>query len=371
MRTIGLIAFAIFFPVVTHAAVLININTADAALLDTLPGIGPSYATRIVDYRTTHGAFARVEDIQNVSGIGPSTFADIKSFITVDAANTESTPAASSTPATTVSVSGTASTYVPPPSTLSLEVSGDDVARLEVPLHLSARVTVKGGTTDASAQIVWSFGDGSSSSGNIVEKTYRYAGTYLVTATAIDGSAKARDDVVITVKPAQIRMLPITSEGITIENDSSDRLDLSNWRLMSGVGSFRFPEGTTILPAASILFPFTITNLPFEPDVALIYPDGIIAARPSLPMAPVEPIAQLSEQATSSYRVQKVDTITSAPKKIQAHEQAVIAPTTTVEPAAVGAAPAAKPATSGLFHSPWTLSLLGVIVAAGGAFILL
>lgn len=377
MRAIGLIAFAIFFPVAAHATALININTANAVLLDTLPGIGPSYAARIVDYRTAHGAFARIEDIQNVSGIGPSIFADIKSLITVGDAGTENVPAASSTPIA-ASSSGSASTYVPPPSAISLEVNGDEVVRLNVPLHLSARVTVKGGALDTSAQVLWSFGDGSSSAGSVVEKTYRYAGTYLVTATAIDGSARARDDFLITVKPTQVRMLPVTRDGITIANDSNDRLDLSGWRLMSGTGSFRFPEGTTILPTSSVLFPFIITNLPFEPDVTLLYPDGIIAVRPG---TPAESTTQLSESATSSYKVQtvlldepparKVETITKVPTNTRTHEQAVIAPTATVEPAAVGAAPAVKTGKTGIFHSPWTLSLLGVIAAAGGAFILL
>lgn len=63
--------------------VLININTASAAELQTLPGIGPSFAQRIVDYRTANGPFARIEDIQNVRGIGQATFDRIKDLITV------------------------------------------------------------------------------------------------------------------------------------------------------------------------------------------------------------------------------------------------------------------------------------------------
>jgi competence protein ComEA len=60
----------------------VNINTADAATLESLPGIGPSLAQRIIDYRQAHGPFAQIEDIEEVSGIGPARFAQIQDLIT-------------------------------------------------------------------------------------------------------------------------------------------------------------------------------------------------------------------------------------------------------------------------------------------------
>ncbi|MDP1546492.1 MAG: helix-hairpin-helix domain-containing protein [Anaerolineales bacterium] len=63
---------------------LININTASLEELDTLPGIGPTIAQRIIDYRQQNGAFSTIEEIMEVSGIGPSTFDNIKDFITVN-----------------------------------------------------------------------------------------------------------------------------------------------------------------------------------------------------------------------------------------------------------------------------------------------
>lgn len=62
---------------------LININSATVEELDSLPGIGPTIAQRIVDYRTTNGPFQAIEDIMNVSGVGPSTFDNIKDLITI------------------------------------------------------------------------------------------------------------------------------------------------------------------------------------------------------------------------------------------------------------------------------------------------
>lgn len=62
---------------------LININTATSFELDTLPGIGPTTAQKIIDYRTQNGPFLSIEDIINVSGIGPGTYERIKDLITV------------------------------------------------------------------------------------------------------------------------------------------------------------------------------------------------------------------------------------------------------------------------------------------------
>lgn len=59
----------------------ININTADSAALEALPGIGPVTAQRIIDYRLANGPFTQIEEIMDVSGIGPATFDGIKDLI--------------------------------------------------------------------------------------------------------------------------------------------------------------------------------------------------------------------------------------------------------------------------------------------------
>lgn len=63
---------------------VINLNEADLEALDSLPGIGPAIAERIIQYREQNGPFATIEDIQNVSGIGPATFEEIKELIAVE-----------------------------------------------------------------------------------------------------------------------------------------------------------------------------------------------------------------------------------------------------------------------------------------------
>jgi len=65
------------------AVALVNINTASAAELETLPHIGPAMAQRIIAYREAHGPFERIEDIQNVEGIGEIRYKDLAPLIAV------------------------------------------------------------------------------------------------------------------------------------------------------------------------------------------------------------------------------------------------------------------------------------------------
>lgn len=69
--------------VVSSTTELVNINTASIAELDILPGIGPTTAQKIIDYRTQNGLFLNIEDIINVSGIGPASYERLKDLITV------------------------------------------------------------------------------------------------------------------------------------------------------------------------------------------------------------------------------------------------------------------------------------------------
>lgn len=62
---------------------LVNINTATAEELQNLPGIGETRAQSIIEYRETNGAFQKVEDLKNISGIGDKTFEKLKDKVTV------------------------------------------------------------------------------------------------------------------------------------------------------------------------------------------------------------------------------------------------------------------------------------------------
>ena len=65
------------------ALVRVNVNTVDAETLDTVPGIGPVLAGRIIAYRERHGPFRHVNDLQDVSGIGERSLAQMVPYVTV------------------------------------------------------------------------------------------------------------------------------------------------------------------------------------------------------------------------------------------------------------------------------------------------
>jgi competence protein ComEA len=61
----------------------VNINTASSGELESLPGIGPKLAQRIIEYREKNGGFKKLEDLLNVQGIGEKNFLKLKSHLSL------------------------------------------------------------------------------------------------------------------------------------------------------------------------------------------------------------------------------------------------------------------------------------------------
>ena len=68
---------------------IVNLNTASAAELEALPGIGAKTAARIVEYRQKNGPFKKIEDLMNVRGVGEKNFLKLKPQLTVSPARTD------------------------------------------------------------------------------------------------------------------------------------------------------------------------------------------------------------------------------------------------------------------------------------------
>ena len=65
----------------TDSGYIVNINLASLQELQLLPGVGPSTAQKILDYRSTNGPFQKIQDIKKISGIGDKTFENLKEYI--------------------------------------------------------------------------------------------------------------------------------------------------------------------------------------------------------------------------------------------------------------------------------------------------
>lgn len=85
-------SFLVSVSVAALAGAVVDLNRASRAELESLPGIGPAKAEAILAYRTQHGPFRRIEDLQRVSGFGPATVNRLRPDLRVGPAPVVSRP---------------------------------------------------------------------------------------------------------------------------------------------------------------------------------------------------------------------------------------------------------------------------------------
>jgi Lamin Tail Domain/PKD domain len=290
--------------------------------------------------------------------------------------NASNSTSTTTTTTTTTNITSGPSESLPIP-TLKIITSGDRTVSSNADTAFTATVYDNNGNLRNDAIVSWSFGDGMEKTGASVFHAYYDPGEYVAVvhaSTSDGGDALAK--ITVTVEDANIKIVSVSARGITIANNCTRTLDVSLWRLSSGGQEFKIPENTEILAGHAILFPSQVIELPVSNSAELLYPSGDVAAA-----YPSENNVQLSSSAVSTNTVQAVDPIISTKKNIQENDEAVNAPAAATELAAAGAMmPSATSSANlgtttvpvaGLMHSPWALGLLGTVVVAGGAFILL
>lgn len=238
----ALIFLALLLPL--PALALVNINSAGLEELDTLPGVGPSIAQKIVDARP----FSNTSEIQNVQGIGgpgSKTYDDIIGLITINGeiANVEidESQESSDTDKSSSSVSGE---VVVKERIHGLELTAPEVTFVGQLAKFS--VLPQDGDKDRLVRYRWNFGDGTLVEGKSVEHIYKYPGDYLVIVESYYLKETKLSEVHIKVLTPNIRITSL-SGAVSLKNESDYDMDLSGMSLRSADWSFKFPDHSWIL----------------------------------------------------------------------------------------------------------------------------
>lgn len=236
----------------SYALALVNINTASLDELDTLPGVGPTTAEKIVAARP----FSATTDIQNVQGIGgpgSKTYEDIIGLITVSGSTAvtleddEDEADQESSDSTNTSTNKEKEIQEP--------VSG---LVLNVPTVVYAGQTAEfdvdpiGGTDSRLVRYFWNFGDGFTSNEKNPRHQYLHPGAYVIVVESYFQKQTSMERVEITVVPLSLEVTSVPGGGIKILNSGKHEVDLGGLTI-AGLGEFVFPKHTILLAGKSLV----------------------------------------------------------------------------------------------------------------------
>ncbi|MFZ2038576.1 MAG: helix-hairpin-helix domain-containing protein [Minisyncoccia bacterium] len=284
---------------VTLSATLVNINTADATELDTIPEVGPSTATKIIAYREANGPFSVIEDIMKVTGIKEATFAKMKDFITVGSTSsgTESDEEETGTVSTTSSGSGNATTTTTTTSTttteqivyryISVHSNAEELSSYNEPTSLeisagrnrlsyvgmsvkfSAKVKATGSIANHHRKLLWSFGDGTGEIGEEVRHIFKNPGTYNVVLNASSDDQTAVSRVSVKILEPQVSIIMADDNNISVKNHGDYEINLNDWSLSTSGFTYTFPLDTILSAGQTLTVPTEYSKLKINDSPAV------------------------------------------------------------------------------------------------------
>ena len=291
MRHNYFLFFAVLFllPALVSAAALININTADLTTLETLNGIGPSTGNAIITYRTNNGPFATIADIQNVSGIGPATYANIKDYITVsDTASSpaqtpqDPTPASTSTQTQTTHTQTAVSSVGNGPPPITAQITAESVTAAGAGTSFAGAAFGTQGEPLSGVRYIWNFGDGAMAEGANVLHTYLYPGEYDVALSVGYNYSSATARLVVTAVAPHMALVLEPDNSLLVVDETTQDLSIGDWSLTSGGKSFVIPQDTRVHAQGGVRFAPAILGFDAGRDSLLLFPNHKVAATSTL-----------------------------------------------------------------------------------------
>lgn len=239
---------------------LVNINTASLEELDTLPGVGPATAEKIIAARP----FSSTSDIQHIQGIGgpgTKTYDDIIGLITVSGSTSVVDDEGEEVSLTKTAENQTKKIYTP---VNSLKLSAPEVA------HVNQRVEFVAEPSDGQkgrlVRYHWNFGDGNIAEVSNPTHVYKYPGTYIVVVESyyLKETRLARHE--IEVLPTKIKVTKGVGNQVTLTNEGDEEIDLFGMTV-SGSGEFTFPKHSFLMPGKSVTV--QLSGNYYSPNVVL------------------------------------------------------------------------------------------------------
>lgn len=234
------------------ALALVNINTATLDELDTLPGVGPATAQKIIDARP----FSSVGDIEQVAGIGgpgTKTYDDIIGLITVSGGTTVTTEEEdesedNDTTSTQTSQTKSSDKKVVYPVT-GLKITAPEVAHVNELIEFSALPS--DGRKDRLVRYHWNFGDGTTADTASPTHSYKYPGTYVVIVESYYLKEEKVTRHEIEVLPLKMSLSTDVLGAVTVTNNGDEEINLYGMTV-GGHNGFTFPKYSILMPGKSI-----------------------------------------------------------------------------------------------------------------------
>ncbi len=252
MRVRATIVSIIILLCPASALALVNINTATLDELDTLPGVGPATAQKIIDARP----FSSVGDIEQVAGIGgpgTKTYDDIIGLITISGDTTVTTEEEDKSEDDDISAVSSSQTKdsgkkVVYPVT-GLKITAPAIAHVNELVEFIAEPS--DGRKGRLVRYHWNFGDGTTSDTASPVHSYKYPGTYVVIVESYYLKEERVSRHEIEVLPVTISISSDVSGAVTITNNGKEEINLHGMTV-GGRGEFIFPKHSILMPGKSI-----------------------------------------------------------------------------------------------------------------------